>query len=176
MKELQWRWPCCGGMKLACPLQSRLARRRRICLLGRIKGLGNFPGDRKGPIDCFPREHAVIQLIKSSRGGFYTNENSKIYGKEVDEIYKRNFVIADTFIRGTQRGYSSKPLNRSIVERILAFKRQIQAYFYPLKHFHLFGFPSQNSSEPKIVGIKTYLFESFIPEKAPENSRWPFLG
>ena len=44
--------------------------------------------------------------------------------------------------RGTQRKYSSKPLKHSIVKRILVFKRQIQAYFYPLKIFHLFGFPS----------------------------------
>ena len=46
--------------KLGCPLYSRLARRRRICLLGRVKRPGEFPGDRKGPIDCFTREHAVI--------------------------------------------------------------------------------------------------------------------
>ena len=46
--------------KLACPLYSRLARTRRICLLGRIKRPGAFPGYRKGPIDCFTREHAVI--------------------------------------------------------------------------------------------------------------------
>ena len=42
--------------------------------------------------------------------------------------------------RGTQRGYSSKPLKHSIVKRILVFRRQIQAYFYSLKIFHLFGF------------------------------------
>ena len=30
----------------------------------------------------------------------------------------------------------------SIVERTLVFKRQIKPYFYPLKIFHLFGFPS----------------------------------
>ena len=45
--------------------------------------------------------------------------------------------------RGTQRGYSSKPLKHSIVERILVFKR-----------FHLFGFPSWKSSDPKIIGLK----------------------
>ena len=48
-------------------------------MLELIKGLGNFPGDRKGPIDCFTREHAVMYLIKSSRGGFYTNENSYLF-------------------------------------------------------------------------------------------------
>ena len=32
------------------------------------------------------------------------------------------------------------------------------------------------SSDPKIIGIKTYLLENFSQEKAPENSRWPFLG
>ena len=29
---------------------------------------------------------------------------------------------------------------------------------------------------PKIIGIETYLLENFSQEKAPENSRWPFLG
>ena len=43
--------------------------------------------------------------------------------------------------RGIQREYSSKP-KHSIVKRILVFKPQIQAYFYPLQIFHLFGFPS----------------------------------
>ena len=45
-------------------------------------------------------------------------------------------------VRGTQREYSSKPLKHSIVKRILVFKQWICAYFYPLKIFHLFGFPS----------------------------------
>ena len=45
-------------------------------------------------------------------------------------------------LRSTQREYSSKPFKHSIVKRILVFKRQIQGYFYPLKIFHLFGFPS----------------------------------
>ena len=44
--------------------------------------------------------------------------------------------------RGTQREDSSKPLKHSIVKRILVFKRQIQAYFYPLEIFHLFGITS----------------------------------
>ena len=52
----------------------------------------------------------------------------------------------------------------------------MQAYFYPLKIFHLFGFPSWKSSDPKIIGIKTYLFENFSWKKAPENSMWPFQG
>ena len=37
--------------------------------------------------------------------------------------------------RGTQREYSSKPHKHSIAERTLVFKRQIKAYFYPLKIF-----------------------------------------
>ena len=45
--------------------------------------------------------------------------------------------------------------------------------FLSPKNFHLFGFPSWKSSDPKIIGIKTYLFETFSQE-APENSRWPF--
>ena len=32
------------------------------------------------------------------------------------------------------------------------------------------------SSDPKIIGIKTYRLENLSQEKAPENSRWPFLG
>ena len=35
-----------------------------------------------------------------------------------------------------------KSTRHSIVKRILLFKWQIQAYFYPLKILHLFGFPS----------------------------------
>ena len=46
------------------------------------------------------------------------------------------------YIRGTQREQSLNLLKHSIVERILVFKLQIQAYLYPLKMFHLFGFPS----------------------------------
>ena len=37
--------------------------------------------------------------------------------------------------------------------------------FIPLKIFYLFGFPSWKSSDPKIIGIKTYLFRKFQPEK-----------
>ena len=80
-------------------------------------------------------------------------------------------------IRGTQRGYCSKPLNITLLN---AFLNSIQTVdigiFLCLKTFHLFGFPSWKSSEPKIIGIKTYLFENFSQKKAPENSRWPFLG
>ena len=59
---------------------------------------------------------------------------------KLGQILSRNICWEP--IRGTQREYSSKPLTRSIAERILLLKRQIQAYFYPLKIFHLFGFPS----------------------------------
>ena len=79
-----------------------------------------------------------------------------------------HFNHSINYIRGAQREYSSKPLKHSIVKRILIFKR------YPLKSFHLFGFPSWKSSDPKMIGIKTYLFENFSQKKAPENSRWPF--
>ena len=41
--------------------------------------------------------------------------------------------------------------------------------------FHLLRFPSWKSSDPKIVGIKTYTFSKIsVRKKAPENSRWPF--
>ena len=38
--------------------------------------------------------------------------------------------------------------------------------FIPSKFFHLYGFPSWKSSDPKIIGIKTYLFENFSQKKA----------
>ena len=51
-----------------------------------------------------------------------------------------NYSTSST--RGTQREYSSKTLTHSIVKRILVFKRYVDiGYFYPLKIFHLFGFP-----------------------------------
>ena len=43
-----------------------------------------------------------------------------------------------------------------------------------IKNFYLFGFPSWKSSDPKIIAIKTFLFEISARKKAPENSRWPF--
>ena len=39
------------------------------------------------------------------------------------EILIQSLTIGTANGRGTQRGYSSKPLNISIVERILVFKR-----------------------------------------------------
>ena len=56
-------------------------------------------------------------------------------------------------------------MDLELLKRILVFKRQIQAYFHPLTIFHLFGFPSRKSSVPKIIGIKTYLFENFSQKK-----------
>ena len=47
----------------------------------------------------------------------------------------RSFIplsIVMSFIRGTQRENSSKPLKHSIVKRVLVFKRWIWAYFYRL--------------------------------------------
>ena len=66
----------------------------------------------------------------------------------------------------------SEPLKHSIVKRILLFRRQIQAYFYPLIIFHLFGI-----SQLKIIGFKTYLFENFDQEKGrPKILGDRFLG
>ena len=55
-----------------------------------------------------------------------------------------NFVVLQQYKAGApnENIYSSKPLKHSIVKRISVFKRYKQAYFYPLKIFHLFGFPS----------------------------------
>ena len=41
--------------------------------------------------------------------------------------------------------------------------------FYPLKIFHLFGFPSWKSCDPKIIGIKTYLFKNFSQKKCSQK-------
>ena len=53
-----------GGLgnfgKLTLPLLSRLARRERFCLQGRIKGLENFPGDRIAGFQC----HAIQNRSK----------------------------------------------------------------------------------------------------------------
>ena len=89
---------------------------------------------------------------------FFSTKNSpawvvrreKIKFSQSQEIYQtglENYIVHEwkghlEIFRGTQREYSSKPLKHSIVKRILVFKRQIQAYFYPLESFHLFGFPS----------------------------------
>ena len=53
----------------------------------------------------------------------------------------------------------------NIVKRILMFKQLDIGIFYPLKIFHLLGFPSWKSSDPKTIGIKTYLFWKFEPGK-----------
>ena len=57
----------------------------------------------------------------------------------------------------------------NIVKRILMFKQLDIGIFYPLKIFHLLGFPSWKSSDPKIIGMKIS-----ARNKASENSRWPF--
>ena len=87
--------------KLACP------RSRRIFFfLGGIKGLGNFPGDRKEPTDCFTREHAVIYLIKSSRGGFYTNEPIVTFDQPLPGVNKKYIFSKATDERDVVwRGY-----------------------------------------------------------------------
>ena len=68
-------------------------------------------------------------------------------------------LFGHNLFRDTQQEYSSKSLKHCIVERILVF------FGNPLKLFHLFGFPSWKSSDPKIIGIKTYLFENFSQKK-----------
>ena len=75
------------------------------------------------------------------------------------------------FIRGTQRQYSSKPLQHSIVKRILGFKRQIQAYFYPLRIFHLFGFLAESLLIRKLQRSKLTFSKILASKKAPENYR-----
>ena len=56
--------------------------------------------------------------------------------------------------RGTQREYTSKPFKHSIVERILVFKWQIQAYFYPLKIFICSDFLAKSLVIRKLQGSK----------------------
>ena len=48
--------------------------------------------------------------------------------------------------------------------------------FYPQKIFHLLGFPSWKSSDPKIMGIKTYLLENFSQKKGSRKFLMTFLG
>ena len=45
-------------------------------------------------------------------------------------------------------------LNEDIVQNHIKIAF-LDIFFYPLKIFHLFGFPSWESSDPKIIGIKT---------------------
>ena len=71
-----------------------------------------------------------------------------------------------SIFRGTQREHSSKPLKHSIVDRIQYYLNGRHRHiFYPLNFFHLFGCPSLKSSDPKILGIKTYLVENFSQKK-----------
>ena len=58
--------------------------------------------------------------------------------------------------RGTQRGYSSKPLNIALLN------------VYPLKTFHLFGFPSWKSSDPKIIGINLTFSKISFRKRLPK--------
>ena len=101
---------------------------------------------------------SVIFLKAKILGFLFSTKNSptwvvrceKIKFSQSQEIYQtslENYIRHDwnghlDIFRGTQREHSSKPLKHSIVKRILVFERQIQAYFYPLEVFHLFGFPS----------------------------------
>ena len=97
---------------------------------------------------------ALFKKIKTNK----KNNSDKLLGwqrKVILRILQRKY----SSVRGTQREYSSKPLKHIIVKRILVFKRYTYTYFYPLNIFHLFAFPSGKSSDPKIIGIKTYLFE-----------------
>ena len=70
--------------------------------------------------------------------------------------------------RGTQQEYSSKPLQLNIallnVFLISVYMVDIGICLSP-KIFHLFGIRSWRSSDPKIIGIKTYLYENFSEKK-----------
>ena len=72
-------------------------------------------------------------------------------------------------VQGHQREYI-KPLKHSIVKRILVFKSTVDiGIFLSPKSFSSVrtGFPCWKSSDPKIIGIKTYLVEDFSQKKAP---------
>ena len=47
---------------------------------------------------------------------------------------------------------------------------------YPLKIFHLLGFPSWKSSDTKIIGVNTDLFENFSQKKGFRKFQVTFLG
>ena len=60
MKGRRIAWALGNFGKLTLPLLSRLARRERFFLQGRIKGLENFPGDRIAGFQC----HAIQNRSK----------------------------------------------------------------------------------------------------------------
>ena len=56
-------------------------------------------------------------------------------------------------------------LNIALLNVFYYLNGRYRHIFYPLKFFHLFGCPSLKSSDPKILGIKTYLVENFSQKK-----------
>ena len=79
-------------------------------------------------------------------------------------------------VRGTQREYSSKLLKNALLIIFQYLNRRYRHIFVPKKTFHLFGFPSWKSSDPKIIGIKTYFFRKFQPEKRLPKILGDLLG
>ena len=75
-------------------------------------------------------------------------------------------IVWSTVIRGTQREYSSLKLKHSIVKRILVFSYMVDTGIF----LSCSDFLAESLSDPKIIGIKTYLFENFSQKKASENS------
>ena len=61
-------------------------------------------------------------------------------------------------------------LNIALLNVFYYLNGRYRHIFYPRKFFHLFGCPSLKSSDPKILGIKTYLVENF----RQKNGRWKF--
>ena len=127
----------------------------------------------------------ILGFLSSTKNSpTWVVRGEKIKFSQSQEIYQtdlENYIVHEwkghlEIFRGTQREYSSKPLKHSIVKRILVFERQIQAYFYPLEVFHLFGYRSCKSSHPKIVGIKTDLFKNFSQKKSSRKLQLTFLG
>ena len=151
-----------------------------------LRQCGKSFGDQNTiKVFCHPSEKKKKQKQKRSVPNPHCRVNFSewfnIWEKKLDSFARANNVCTCTdclkqrsrmlwlsrldWVRGTQREYSSKPHKHSIVERTLVFKQYIKAYFYPLKIFHLFGFPSWKYSDPKIIGIKIYLFENFSQKK-----------
>ena len=74
---------------------------------------------------CTPQLHGLSTLTSIKRNQWILNQHSFCWvmrGKRLTAEQARN-KAPRKIIRGTQRGYSSKPLKHSIVKRILVFKR-----------------------------------------------------
>ena len=88
-----------------------------------------------------------VPFKTGSTGAFHSTQNSGKFGWYIK--WNRQFRFGATGIFGIS--FEGSPL------------RPIWSFWLvgPKFPFHLFGFPNWKSLDPKIIGIKTYLFENF---------------